>query len=451
MILTWTWTATWATATAISTCETTNGDSKSRTHTHAHSCTDLPILRTRAGHKDQLQTCAARKEGSEGEGLGTERTSWERNSLAKLSCNACNGDQSISRCWGPWVAGCQGSSNWSLQLEYSACPLRIRIKTPHSNCPKDPYPVGGLIRGLRVEHKQRKQPDPADRGAIARCWRRLWLRRRLRRKRRMKWTPCAAAEELERSVADERSNPTGVLRSWSCRVSAEWAKWARERAIVRKRENERGRRDPVCGQCASAKCLNTKSINVLPKCTVQITHSDFHLQSILCIYTIYTLYVSLLYPCIYPCGAQRRAPCRLIEISQRNGFIEAVAVSIWQTCIPQIHNAHRHRHRHRHRHSYRYELQLQLLPRVCHEIDSLCAAPQITQSMRILISFELHVQTLDLTAAAAAAAPATCLPHPGYVCNRHCYSCSPCCSFSSCCLCIILASILFACQITLPT
>lgn len=159
MILTWTWTATWAIATAISTCETTNGDSKSRTHTHAHSCTDLPILRTRAGHKDQLQNCAARKEGRGGEELGTERTSWERNSLAKLSCNACNADQSISRCWGPWVAGCQGFSNWSHQLEYSACPLRIRIKTPHSNCPKDPYPVGGLIRGLRVEHKQRKQPD----------------------------------------------------------------------------------------------------------------------------------------------------------------------------------------------------------------------------------------------------------------------------------------------------
>lgn len=58
--------------------------------------------------------------------------------------------------------------------------------------------------------------------------------------------------------------------------------------------------------------------------------------------------------------------------------------------------------------------------------------------MRILISFELHVQTLDLTAAAPAPppppthapAPATCLPHPGYVCNRHCYSCSP----SSSCL-----------------
>lgn len=38
---------------------------------------------------------------------------------------------------------------------------RIR-KSPHSNCPNtsSPYPVGDLIRGLRVEHKQRKQPDP---------------------------------------------------------------------------------------------------------------------------------------------------------------------------------------------------------------------------------------------------------------------------------------------------
>lgn len=38
---------------------------------------------------------------------------------------------------------------------------RIR-KSPHSNClnTSSPYPVGDLIRGLRVEHKQRKPPDP---------------------------------------------------------------------------------------------------------------------------------------------------------------------------------------------------------------------------------------------------------------------------------------------------
>lgn len=96
-------------------------------HTHIHTRTDLPILRTRAGHKDQLQSCTPRREGGEG-GREKERTSWERNSLAKLSCNACTADQSISRCRGPWVAGCQGSSNWPYQSEYSACPLRVSVE-----------------------------------------------------------------------------------------------------------------------------------------------------------------------------------------------------------------------------------------------------------------------------------------------------------------------------------
>lgn len=79
---------------------------------------------------------------------------------------------------------------------------------------------------------------------------------------------------------------------------------------------------------AQAQSVQRKSINDPPKCLVKITHSDFQLQSILYIYTIYPLFVSVPYPCIYPCGAQRRALCRLIETSQRNGFIEAVAVSI---------------------------------------------------------------------------------------------------------------------------